>query len=124
MKNRPTSPTARKWQRYNRWRSKSRARDQERRLERIAQRKADYVAGYRVPRVPVPRLKAMATVIIVFDSGERVRFKVYRSAHGLSVSPTLAGKRVATVLKEYQPAPATKPKSHPTPRLTHHAQAA
>lgn len=38
------------------------------------------------------------------DDGERVSFTAARGPHGLTVSPTMAGRKVATVLKYYVPA--------------------
>jgi hypothetical protein len=35
------------------------------------------------------------------DDGARASFRSLRTPFGLSVSPTLAGKRVACVLREY-----------------------
>lgn len=81
----------------------------------VGAKRGEQLAGVAIIGRPVARM---------LDDGERASFTATRLPWGLSVSPTLAGRKVATVLKEYQPAPATKPKSHPTPRLTHHAQAA
>ncbi len=98
-----TSPNARKWQSYNRWRSKNRKLDQQRRLEKIQERKGAYVDGYTVPKVSVPRVPAYATVIIRMRDGTRSQFSIHELPHGLSVSPTLAGQKVFTILSNYQP---------------------
>jgi hypothetical protein len=98
-----TSPTARKWQSYNRWRSKNRKLDQQRRLEKIAARKDVYVEGYTVPKISIPRTSAYATIIIRMRDGTRSQFSIHELPHGLSVSPTLAGQKVAAVLANYLP---------------------
>lgn len=56
--------------------------------------------------IAMPRLKPSGFRVTVecLDDGARVSFTASRLPWGLSVSPTLAGKRVATVLKEYIPA--------------------
>ena len=97
MKNQLTSPSARKWQSYNRWRSSHRQLDAARRLEKKLASQAEYVENYVNPYTPAPRVKAFATVTIEVG-GERVRFKIHKLPHGLSVSPTLAGKKVQKVL--------------------------
>lgn len=102
MQKRLTSVTARKWQGYNRWRSKNRELDQQRRLEKMAERKESYVDGYTVPKVSIPRVKAYATVIIRMRDGSRSQFSIHELPHGLSVSPTLAGQKVTAVLANYQ----------------------
>lgn len=42
--------------------------------------------------------------ITCLDDGERVSFTAHRGPFGLTVSPTLAGRKVATILREYRPA--------------------
>jgi len=103
MKNRGTSPNARKWQRYNQWRSKSRAIDRARRLEKAQRVAADYVENYTVPKVPAPRLSAWATITIVMRDGRKSRLQIGETPFGLSISPTQAGKRVAEFLKVLEP---------------------
>lgn len=108
--------------RHFRKRANQRAAKERKRLERAAREEV----MPEMSHVVLPRLKpsGFRVTIECLDDGERASFTSTRLPWGLSVSPTLAGRKVATVLKEYQPAPATKPKSHPTPRLTRHAQAA
>lgn len=98
MPNRVTSAKGHKWQRYNRWRSKNRALARSLRLARIAARNAAAVANYRVPRCSRPRVAAFAIVTVALRSGERLRFAIHELPHGLTVSPTLAGRRVQQVL--------------------------
>lgn len=56
---------------------------------------------------PLPKTKPSGFEVIVrcLDDGARSSFRVLRTPFGLTISPTLAGKRVACVLREYQPAP-------------------
>lgn len=94
-----TSPTRSKWASYNRWRSKNRKLDQQRRLEKAAAKKQVYIDGYEVPKVAAIRKRAaLATVIIRLRTGERHQFAIHDGAFGLTVSPTVAGKRVALVI--------------------------
>ena len=53
--------------------------------------------------VIVPKLKpsGFRVSITCLDDGERVSFTASRLPWGLSVSPTLAGRKVATVLQNY-----------------------
>ncbi len=99
MQKRPTSATARKWQSYNRWRSKHRALDRQRRLERIAQRKAAFVEGCTVQPAAIPRkTAALHTIIIRNADGTRHQFSINKTPFGPSVSPTVAGQRVTQYL--------------------------
>lgn len=55
--------------------------------------------------VKVPRLKPSGFTVSIrcLDDGERVSFTARRTPWGLSVSPTLAGRKVAAVLAHYMP---------------------
>jgi hypothetical protein len=55
---------------------------------------------------PMPKRKpsGFRVTIECLDDGERVSFTSSRLPFGLSVSPTLAGKKVAAVLQNYQAA--------------------
>ena len=56
-------------------------------------------------RCPRARASGFRIQITCLDDGERVSFTATRTPwDDLSVSPTLAGRKVATVLREYQPA--------------------
>jgi hypothetical protein len=57
----------------------------------------------RLPRLPASGFRVQITCL---DDGERVSFTARRDPWDrLTVSPTLAGRKVATVLREYRPAP-------------------
>ena len=54
--------------------------------------------------VPRPKPSGFTVSIRCLDDGERVSFTAHRTPWGnLSVSPTLAGRKVAAVLANYQP---------------------
>jgi hypothetical protein len=55
-------------------------------------------------RVPAPKKRSGFRVTVTcLDDGARVSFTASRLPWGLSVSPTLAGRKVAAVLGNYQP---------------------
>lgn len=54
--------------------------------------------------VPRCRPSGFRVTITCLDDGERVSFTAHRGPWGLTVSPTLAGRKVATILREYRPA--------------------
>ena len=89
-----------KWSRYNAWRSRNRALDRERRLERIAAKQAAALETHTVPKVPIPRpAEAWCRVRLVFSDGSSAGFAIRETPWGLSISATLAGRKVAEVLK-------------------------
>lgn len=93
-----------KWKRYNRWRSKNRALDRQRRLEKQAEKQAAFVAGYAVPQLDKPRKrKAEFRVRIYLPDGSSTGFSIRLTPFGPTISPTLAGRKVACVLTNYQP---------------------
>jgi hypothetical protein len=95
-----------KWKRYNAWRSQNRAVDRSRRLARFAEKKAAYLAGYVVPKCAVPRApKAWARVRISFADGSSAGFSIRQGPHGLTISPTLAGRKLVTLLINQSPSP-------------------
>ena len=51
-----------------------------------------------------PKPSGFRVTIECLDDGERVQFTSARGPHGLTVSPTLAGRKVAAVLAYYIPA--------------------
>ena len=55
--------------------------------------------------VPPPKLKPSGFEVTVrcLDDGARASFRALRLPWGLSISPTLAGRKVACVLREYLP---------------------
>ena len=94
-----TSANSRKWQRYNRWRSNFRELDRLRRLERVAEKQRAFEAAQSPEiRAPVPRVKAWARISLRFRDGRSVTFAIHELPHGLTISPTLAGRKVAAVL--------------------------
>jgi len=54
---------------------------------------------------PPPKTRPSGFEVIVrcLDDGQRVSFRSLRLPWGLSISPTLAGRKVACVLREYMP---------------------
>lgn len=92
-----------RWKRYNRWRSANRALDRQRRLEKQAEKAAAFVAGYTVPKIAAPRKKAEFRVRIYLPDGSSTGFRISRGPFGLTISPTLAGRKVAAVLANYTP---------------------
>ena len=89
-----------KWSRYNAWRSRNRALDRQRRLDRIAAKQAAALAAHTVPKVPVPRpTKAWCRVRLLFADGTSAGFAIRETPFGLSISATIAGRKVAEVLK-------------------------
>jgi hypothetical protein len=50
-----------------------------------------------------PKPTGFRVIIECLDDGERVQFTTGRGPHGLTISPTLAGRRVACVLRHYLP---------------------
>ena len=96
---------ARKWQGYNSWRAKHRELDRARRLEKAAAKQAAYVANYSVHKMNKGRLPAAwATITIRMRDGAKVKLRIGETCHGLTVSPTAAGRRVAAVLRNFQAA--------------------
>ena len=56
------------------------------------------------PCAPTPATRSGFRVTITcLDDGERVQFDSARGPFGLTVSPTLAGRKVAAVLRHYLP---------------------
>lgn len=55
-------------------------------------------------RVPVPRVKSEWIIRFEHRSGHRASFRCYMMPWGkLDISPTLAGQKVACVLKNFKP---------------------
>jgi len=57
-------------------------------------------------KTPPPKRKpsGFRVTIECLDDGERVQFTSFNGPHGLTVSPTLAGKKVSAILSFYKPA--------------------
>lgn len=104
-----------KVRRKSRWRSKNvarrfkqraqmRAAKERKRLARVAREEPmPDVSHVRIPRGKLSGFRVMITCL---EDGERVQFTAVRMPAGnLSISPTLAGRSVAAVLRNYQPAP-------------------
>lgn len=101
-----TSAKSRRWAGYNRRRAKDRAADAARRRERAAQRQAEYVAAFQPG--PAPKLsrkrRGFRVTVECLDDGAQSSFLALRTPFGLTISPSVAGKKVATVLANYFPA--------------------
>lgn len=98
--------------RKSRWRSHNLRRHlQKRTNQRAAKERLRLERALRpeampdVSAVPVPRPKPSGFTVSIrcLDDGERVSFTARRTPWGLSVSPTLAGRKVASVLAHYHP---------------------
>lgn len=100
-----TSATARLWAGYNRRRAKDRATDAARRRARAAEKLAAYVDSYHVQ--PAPKLSrrrhGFRVTVECLDDGTRSSFLAFRTPFGLTVAPSLAGRKVACVLRNYLP---------------------
>lgn len=68
-----------------------------------AEKLAADAAQFRPAPAPAKR-SGFRVIIICHDDGERVQFDTLRGPHGLTVSPTLAGRKVACVLANYRAA--------------------
>lgn len=100
-----TSASARMWASYNRRRAKNRAADAARRRERAEQRAAEYIAAFvpgKVPKISRKRHGFRVTVECL-DDGTRSSFVSERTPFGLTISPSIAARKVACVLKNYTP---------------------
>lgn len=98
------NPKGNKWKRYNRWRSGNRVLDRQRRLEKQAEKAKAFIAGYTVPKITKPRKpKADFRIRIYLPDGSSTGFSISHGPFGLTISPTLAGRKVASVLANYTP---------------------
>ena len=93
------------WAGYNRRRAKDRAADAERRRERAAEKLAAAVDAYQVPQAPKLSHKRHGFRVTVecLDDGAKSSFVALRTPFGLTISPSNAGRKVACVLKNYNP---------------------
>ena len=99
MKKPLTSAKGRQWQAYNRWRANHRAIDQQRRLERIAEREAANAPLAAKPATPkLGRSKAWARVRIHFADGTSAGFSIRLGPFGLMPSGTRAGHALRRLL--------------------------
>ena len=107
--------------RKSKWRSKNQRRarsaasiawaEETRRLARQAKALAADAAllgeaaepNVRPGKAPKGLLRFRVTIECLTD-GERVQFTTAEGPHGLTISPSLAGRKVAAVLKHYRPA--------------------
>ena len=100
-----TSAKARMWAGYNRRRAKDRAADAARRRERAAQRQAEYVAAFQPG--PAPKLSrkrhGFRVTVECLDDGSKSSFLTLQTPFGLTISPSNAGRKVACVLRNYNP---------------------
>jgi hypothetical protein len=49
-----------------------------------------------------PRVKAEWIIRLEHSSGARSSFRIYRTPFGISISPTMAGRKVACVIKNFK----------------------
>jgi hypothetical protein len=98
--------------RKSRWRSLNQKRAKKRANQRAAKERKRLATVAAEPDYPVvepqptPRAKpsGFRVTITCLDDGESVSFTSANTPLGLSVSPTLAGRKVAAVLANYCPA--------------------
>ena len=66
----------------------------------------EYAEQLIAGNTPQPKRKhsEFRVTIEFLDDGERVQFTSFNGPHGLTVSPTLAGKKVSAILSFYKPA--------------------
>lgn len=99
------SAKARMWAGYNRRRAKNRAADAERRRANAAAKLAAAVDAHQVP--PPPKLSrkrhGFRVTVECLDDGARSSFITERTPFGLTISPSIAARKVACVLKNYTP---------------------
>lgn len=82
--------------------AKMRAAKERKRIERLSMPDVTPDAS----RVKIPKSKPAGFEITIrcLDDGERVKFRALRAPWGgLTVSPTLAGRKVSAILKNYTP---------------------
>ena len=74
-------------------------------IVRAAEKRQAVLGGYVLPVCPMPRRPAAwARVRIYFADGSSAGFSVRcLPGGGLSVSPTLAGRKVSAILQNYKP---------------------
>ncbi len=65
----------------------------------------EYAEQLIAGNTPLPKRKpsGFRVTIECLDDGERVQFTTAHGPHGLTVSPTLAGKKVSAILSFYKP---------------------
>lgn len=85
-----------------RFRANQRAAKERKRLERAA--REEPMPDTSHVRLPRAKPSGFRVVITCLDDGERVSFTAFRTPWGLSVSPTAAARKVATILRHYSPA--------------------
>lgn len=96
--------------RKSRWRSLNQKRARKRANQRAAKERKRLATAaaepdYPVELQPAPRAKpsGFRVTITCLDDGESVSFTSANTPLGLSISPTLAGRKVAAVLANYLP---------------------
>ena len=95
----------------HRKRNNQRAAKTKMRLERVAHATLpEYTDTMIVNAAKFSKREMLATrrsgfrvIIICHDDGQRVQFDAMNTPYGLTISPTLAGRKVATVLANYKP---------------------
>lgn len=88
--------------RHLRKRSNQRAAKERKRQARVARPESMPDTSHAV--LPVLKPSGFRVTITCLDDGERVSFTAQRGPWGLTVSPTMAGRKVAAVLANYRPA--------------------
>jgi hypothetical protein len=78
-----------------------RAAKERKRIERLTREPAMPDTSLVVP--PRHKPSGFRVTVECMDDGERVSFTASRLPWGLSISPTLAGRKVFTVLSHYTP---------------------
>lgn len=98
--------------RKSRWRSLNQKRAKKRANQRAAKERKRIASAINEPEPPhvglvaTPRAKpsGFRVTITCLDDGESVSFTSADTPLGLSISPTMAGRKVAAVLANYLPA--------------------
>lgn len=95
----------------HRKRNNQRAAKARKRLDRVAHISSpEYTDAVNVNAAKFSGREILATkrsgfrvIVICHDDGERVQFDAMNVPYGLTISPTLAGRKVAMVLANYKP---------------------
>lgn len=94
-----------RWRRYNQRRAADRALDAERRLARAAEKREAYLAAFEEPIGSMVKVSTpLFMVTIRCRDGARGSLAVRELPWGLSISPTLVGRKIAAILRHYRPA--------------------
>lgn len=86
--------------RHAKFRANQRAAKECKRLARVAREEPMPATAHCV--MP-PRLGPLFVVTVRCRDGARVRLPIHELPNGLSISPTLAGRKIAAILANYRP---------------------